>query len=165
MSSVDDAIKNFEGKITREKALLDAAKRMRDVHKDPGAIARATAQIKDATRNLEYFQSQVHDLKVRQAGSGMDNMSLQPGGPASRKAGNPLTPPPKDGWNGYVGQDQGGYGDSQGGYSNLSGGQGLMPPRAPYGQVPPGTQPKRPNYSKLGKLPSGLRWRIATDMC
>lgn len=146
--NVDETVANVQRKIDREKALINAANAMRQSTNNPAVLSRLDGQIRDGRRNIEYFESKLRDIDMQRTQTDMDNMSLQPG---TKKAGNPLTPPPKDGWNGYMGQDQGGYGDPPGGYSNLSGGQGLMPPRAPYAPPGPGSQqPKRPNYSKLG---------------
>jgi hypothetical protein len=146
--NIDETVTNVQHKINRERALINAANAMRQSTNNPAVLSRLDGQIRDGRRNIEYFEGTLRDLQMR-----MESMNLQPGGPASaRKAGNPLTPPPKDGWNGYVGPDQqGSYGDPQGGYSNLSGGTQLMPPRAPYAPAAPGAQqPKRGNYSKLG---------------
>jgi len=144
--NVDETVANVQKKIDREKALINAANAMRQSTNNPAVLSRLDGQIRDGRRNIEYFESKLRDLEVQRTQTGLDNMSLQPG---ARKANNPLTPPPKD-MNGYMGQDQGGYGDPQGGYSNLSGGQQLMPPRAPYAPQCPNSQPKRPNFSKLG---------------
>ncbi|KAF2266786.1 kinase C-like protein [Lojkania enalia] len=145
--NIDETVTNVQRKIDREKALINAANAMRQSTNNPAVLSRLDGQIRDGRRNIEYFEGTLRDLEMRRLGADMDNMNLQPG---ARKAGNPLTPPPKDGWNGYVGQDQGGYGDPQSGYSTLSGGHGLMPPRAPYAPSTPGAQQsKRPNYSKL----------------
>ncbi|KAL6703993.1 Serine/threonine kinase [Coniothyrium glycines] len=150
MASVDETVANVQRKIDREKALINAANAMRQSTNNPAVLSRLDGQIKDGRRNIEYFESKLRDLDVHRTTSAMDNMNLQPGGPGARKANNPLTPPPKDGWSGYVQpQDQGGYGGPQSQYSNLSGGDGLMPPRAPYAPPAPGAPSKRPNYSKL----------------
>lgn len=148
--SLEETVANVQHKINREKALINAANAMRQSTNNPAVLARLDGQIRDGRRNIEYFESKLRDIAVQQTQTGMDNMSLQPG--QSRKANNPITPPPKDGWDGgFPGPDQGGYGDPQGGYSNLSGGQGLMPPRAPFAPPGPGgPQAKRANYSKLG---------------
>lgn len=149
--NVDETVANVQRKIDREKALINAANAMRQSTNNPAVLSRLDGQIRDGRRNIEYFESKLRDLEMQRTQNDMGNMSLQQGGASSRKAGNPLTPPPKDGWNGYMGPDQGGYQNPQGGYGNLSGGQGLMPPRAPYAPPGPGSQqPKRPNYSKLG---------------
>lgn len=149
--NIDDTVTNIQHKINREKALINAANAMRQSTNNPAVLSRLDGQIRDGRRNIEYFEGTLRDLEMRRD---MENMNLQPGGAGSRKAGNPLTPPPKDGWDGYRAQDQGGYGDSQDGYSALSGGNIMMPPRPPYAQGPPGAvQPKRANYSKLG-MPS-----------
>lgn len=145
--NVDETVANVQRKIDREKALINAANAMRQSTNNPAVLSRLDGQIRDGRRNIDYFESKLRDLEVQRTQTGIDNMSLQPG---SSKSNNPLTPPPKDDWNGYMGQDQGGYANPQDAYGNLSGGQGLMPPRAPYAPQGPGSQPKRPNYSKLG---------------
>jgi len=149
MSSVDETVANVQRKIDRERALINAANAMRQSTNNPAVLSRIDGQIKDGRRNIDYFESKLRDIEVQRTTSGMDSMSLQPGG-ASRN--NPLTPPPKDGWGGGYGQDQGGYGASQN--AHLTGGNGLMPPRAPYAPPAPGAPNKRPNYSKLGM------WRV-----
>jgi hypothetical protein len=150
--NIDETVTTVQRKIDREKALINAANAMRQSTNNPAVLSRLDGQIRDGRRNIEYFESKLRDLDMQRTQSDMDNMSLQPG--SSRKANNPITPPPKDGWDGYMGQDQANYGDPQGaGYSDLGTGQGLMPPRAPYAPPGPGSQqPKRPNYSKLGML-------------
>lgn len=141
--NIDETVTNVQRKIDREKALIQAANAMRQSTNNPAVLSRLDGQIRDGRRNIEYFEGTLRDLEMRRTTTDMDNMSLQPG---SRKAGNPLTPPPKDGWNNYGGPDQG-FGDAQGGYNNAGGGPGLAPPRAPYAST---QQPKRANYSKLG---------------
>jgi classical protein kinase C len=146
MASVDETVANVQRKIDRERALINAANAMRQSTNNPAVLSRLDGQIKDGRRNIDYFESKLRDLDVQRTSTGMENMSLQPGhGP-----NNPLTPPPKDGWNGYMQQDQGGYGGPQSQYSQLSGGEALQPPRAPYAPPAPGAPNKRPNYSKLG---------------
>lgn len=133
MASVDETVANVQRKIDREKALINAANAMRQSTNNPAVLSRLDGQIKDGRRNIEYFESKLRDLDLQRTSSGMENMSLQP-----------------DGWNGYVGPDQGGYGGADGQYSQLGGGNGLMPPRAPYAPPAPGPHNnKRPNYSKL----------------
>jgi hypothetical protein len=151
-SNIDESVTDVQRKIEREKQLINAANAMRQSTNNPAVLSRLDGQIRDGRRNIEYFERALRDLEIRRMGSDMDSMSLQPAGSASRKAGNPLTPPPKDGWNGYMSQGQGGYGDGQTGYSTqLGGGHGLMPPQPPYAPGAPGSQqPKRANYSKLG---------------
>lgn len=151
MSSVDETVANVQRKIDRERALINAANAMRQSTNNPAVLSRLDGQIKDGRRNIEYFESKLRDLSVQRTAAGVENMSLQqPGGSATRKGDNPLTPPPKDGWNGYMPNDQGAYGGQQGQYGDLSAGKGLMPPRAPYAPPAPGAANKRPNYSKLG---------------
>lgn len=147
MANVDETVANIQKKIDREKALINAANAMRQSTGNQAVLSRLDTQIKDGRRNIAYFEEKLRDLEVQRTSTGMENMSLQPGGSGARKANNPLTPPPKDGWNDYVQPDHGGYG---GQYSDLSGGNGPMPPRAPFAAPAPGAQNKRPNYSKLG---------------
>lgn len=149
MSNVDETVANVQKKIDRERALINAANAMRQSTNNPAVLSRLDGQIKDGRRNIDYFESKLRDLEMQRTTSGMDGMSLQPGGSGSRKANNPLTPPPKDGWTGGYMPDQGGYGQPQSRGGNLSGGDGLMPPRAPYAPPAPGAPNKRPNYSKL----------------
>jgi hypothetical protein len=142
MSSVDDAVTNVQKKIDRERALINAANAMRQSTNNPAVLSRLDGQIKDGRRNIDYFEGKLRDLEVQRTTTGMDSMNLQPGGSGSRKANNPLTPPPKDGWGGGYIQDQSRNAPTPG--------DGLMPPRAPFAPSAPGTANKRPNYSKLG---------------
>ncbi|KAI4625151.1 Serine/threonine kinase [Alternaria ethzedia] len=144
MANVDETVANVQRKIDRERALINAANAMRQSTNNPAVLSRLDGQIKDGRRNIDYFESKLRDLDVQRTSTGMENMSLQPG----RGPNNPLTPPPKDGWNGYV-QEQGAYGGPESQYSQLSGGQALQPPRAPYAPPAPGAPNKRPNFSKL----------------
>jgi hypothetical protein len=150
MSSVDDTVAKVQQKIDRERALINAANAMRQSTNNPAVLSRLDGQIKEGRRNIDYFESKLRDVEVQRTTSGIDGMSLQPGASGSRNPNNPLTPPPKDGWNGGYVQEQSGYGAPPGPNANLSGGSGLMPPRAPYAATAPGAPNKRPNYSKLG---------------
>lgn len=155
MAPTDEAVREVQKKIDKEKALINAANTMRQSTNNPAVLSRLDGQIRDGRRHIEYFESKLRDIELQRTQTGMDSLSLQPG--TSSKGQNPVTPPPKDGWNNYMGADQGGYGDPPGGYSNLGGGSGLMPPRAPYAPQGPGSRPQRPNYSKLGMLPAPRR--------
>jgi serine/threonine protein kinase len=145
MANVEETVANVQRKIDREKALINAANAMRQSTNNPAVLSRLDTQIKDGRRNIDYFESKLRDLDLQRTTSGLDNMNLQPG----HSSTNPLTPPPKDNWDGYGQQDQGGYGGPQSQYSQLSGGDALQPPRAPFAPPPPGAPNKRPNYSKL----------------
>ena len=150
----DAAIQDLLRKIDREKAIINGANQMRQATPNAQVTSRAESQIKDARRNMQYFEQTLHELRSRKMGGDMNNLSLGNGGPPP--------PPPK----GYGGQQQqgrgmnnqqgyGGGGDygapGPGGYSQ-GGAPGMMPPRAPY--APPGPADRspraRPNYSKLG---------------
>ena len=146
MSNVNETIAAVQAKIDRERVLINAANAMRQSTNNPAVLSRLDGQIKDGRRNIDYFESKLRDLDVQRTAAGVESLSLQPGASGSRKANNPLTPPPKDGWNGYP--DATGYGAHQS--------PPLMPPSAPFAQPPPGAQNKRPNYSKLGTSPRSL---------
>lgn len=160
-SNIEGTIANVREKLEKERRFLNSANAMRNSTSNADVLSRLNAQLRDTRRNIDYFENTLQDLEMKKMGSGMDNMSLHPGESASRKAGNPLTPPPKDGWNGYMGQDQGDYGDAQGGYSQLSGGSVPMPQSGPFPPPAPSAQVKRPNYSKLGMSShSPAPWRL-----
>ena len=146
----DQAMQDLHRKIEREKAIINAANQMRQATNNAQVTSRAESQIRDARRNMQYFEQTLQDLRQRKMGSDMGNMSLSGNG-------GPPAPPPKGGQQrGYnqqgFGQQRGDYGTpGPGGYSER-GAPGLMPPRAPYAPPAPGDRsPKaRPNYSKLG---------------
>lgn len=149
-SNIEDTIANVREKLEKERLFLNKSNAMRNSTNNPDVLAGIERQLRESRRNIVYFESTLKDLEMKRMGSGMENMSLHPGESASRKANNPLTPPPKDGWNGYVGQGQADYGVSQSGFSNLGGGTGLMPQSGPFPPPAPSAQSKRPTYSKLG---------------
>ena len=143
----DQAIRDIERKITREQNIINAANRMRQTTSNADVTSRAEGQIRDARRNMQYFETTLQDLKRRQMGGEMNNLSI---------SGNGGPPPPPKGEQqrgmydaqGYGGQ--GGYG-TPGGY-NDGGAPGFKPPRAPgLAPGPADRSPRaRPNYSKLG---------------
>lgn len=144
----DAAIQDLHRKIDREKAIINAANQMRAATNNAGVNSRVESQIRDARRNMQYFEQTLNELKQRKMGSHMGNMSI---------SGNGGPPPPQHA--GQRGASNAGYGDygnpGPGGYSG-GGAPGMMPPRAPY--APPGPQDRatrqKANYSKLGKSPT-----------
>lgn len=148
----DAAIHAIKGKIDREKAIINAANQMRQATNNASVNARVESQIRDARRNIQYFETTLQDLQARKTGGDMSRLSLGNGGP----------PPPAHGSRASTGggmNNELGYGGGAdygspgpGGYSQ-GGAPGLMPPRAPY--APPGPSDRspraRPNYSKLGE--------------
>lgn len=142
----DAAIQDLHRKIDREKAIINAANQMRQATNNAGVNSRVESQIRDARRNMQYFEQTLNDLKARKMGADMSKMSI---------SGNGGPPPPQHG--GQRSANSAGYGDygapGPGGYS-MGGAPGMMPPRAPY--APPGPQDRSPrqkaNYSKLGEL-------------
>ena len=145
-------MQDLQRKIDREKAFISALNQMRQVTND-AQVPRVESQIRDARRNLQYFEQTLTDLRARKMGTDLDNMSLS--GPSAGSArGDPRTQRRPDG-SAYTGSaDYGAPGP--GGYSG-GGAPGLMPPRAPYAPPNPAadrTPRARPNYSKLGEKKS-----------
>lgn len=151
MSSNDDAtISDLHRKIERERMLINAANQMRQATNNSNVNSRIDSQVRDARRNLQYFEKTLQDLQTRKLGGDMSSMNLD--------CGNGGPPPPSHGApvaaGGYrdAPTDAGSYGTpGPGGYS-MGGGNGLMPPRAPYAPPAPSSGgPKgRPTYSRLG---------------
>ena len=152
----DAATKDIERKIEREKALINAANQMRQAYTNNQSVSeRLQNNIRDGRKNISYLEEKLTEMRERQMGNGMSDMSLSNnGGP----------PPPVHGGRIPQGgqqqsrqtyEDPGSYGKpGPGGYSQ-GGGQALMPPRAPYAPPAPGapTPKARPNYSRLGMRP------------
>lgn len=155
----DQAIKDILRKIERERNIINGANMARQATNNAQVTSRAEGQIRDAKRNMEYFEQTLQDLRRRQMGDNMGNLSISGNG-------GPL-PPPKGSAGGqqrgvydaHSFGGQGGYGPpGHGGYGE-GGPSGFKPPRAP-GMAPgPGPSDRspraRPNYSKLGEY---LRW-------
>lgn len=149
MSHNDDAaVQELIRKIDRENAIINAARQMSQATNNPAVSSRVDSQIREATRNINYFEQTLRDIQTRQMG----NLSVG-GGPAPPQHGMPPNGQSGRGSNNQSGYDtqQADYGaPGPGGYS--AGAGGMMPPRAPY--APPGPEERssrqRPNYSKLG---------------
>jgi classical protein kinase C len=146
----DAATQEIHRKIDRERAIINAANQMRQATNNASVTSRAESQIRDARRNIQYFEQTLTDIQTRKMGGDVANLSLHDnGGPT----------PPQHGRGGSAGSayrndpGHGGgadYGDPGPGGYGMGGPPGLMPPRAPY--APPDRTPRaRPNYSKLGK--------------
>jgi len=153
--SDDAAIGDILRKIEREKALITAANNMRQATQNAAVSSRLESNVRDARRNIQYFEQTLQDLQSRKMGDGMNNLSLSGNGgppPPSHSRGLSASAIPQQTPTQY--EDPGSYGNpGPGGYS-MGGGNGLMPPRAPYAPPPPGPQSttprNRPNYSRLG---------------
>lgn len=146
----DAAVAEIYRKIERERAIINAANQMRQATNNASVNSRVEANIRDARRNIQYFEQTLQNLQERKMGNGMNNLSL---------SGNGGPTPPQHGGRGGSGggsNDQG-YGadygtPGPGGYSE-GGAPGMMPPRAPFATPGPDnrTPRARPNYSKLGE--------------
>ena len=126
----DEAIKDLHRKIERERAIINAANAMRQATNNAQVNSRVESQIRDARRNMQYFEQTLADLQQRKMAPDMGNLSI------SENGGRPA-PPPKNGPRGIDDFNQGG-------------GQGMRPPQAPYAPPADRGPRQRPNYSKLG---------------
>lgn len=129
----DQAIQDLHRKIERERAIINAANAMRQATNNAQVNSRVESQIRDARRNMQYFEQTLADLQQRRSAPDLGNLSI------SENGGRPK-PPPKDGSS--RGQDDYGQG----------GAPGMRAPQAPYAQPGPADRGprQRPNYSKLG---------------
>ena len=156
MSHNDEAaVQELIRKIDRENAIINAARQMSQATNNPAVSSRVDSQIREATRNINYFEQTLRDIQTRQMG----NLSVSGAGNGSGPA-PPQRGMPPNGQSGRGSNNQSGYGTQQGDYGApgpggySAGAGGMMPPRAPY--APPGPEERtgrtRPNYSKLGML-------------
>ena len=156
----DEALANIHRKIEREKVLLNGANAMRQQTNNDAVRSRLDSQMREARRNIQFFEEKLRDLQMKRVGSGLESMSISSGStmrPASGDMygaeGDPPAPLPKDAAGGWSGGDQGSYGSLP--YSEIGAHGDIMPPRHPF--APPGPTssiPKpRPNFTKLGAWP------------
>ncbi|KAI1267163.1 hypothetical protein F5Y18DRAFT_444127 [Xylariaceae sp. FL1019] len=145
----DEAIKNIQSKIDREKAYLNGANTMRRQTNNDDVRSRLDDKIKAARRNIEFFEEKLGQLQLKRLNQGVDSMNLGSGSSMGDPRGDadaPL-PPPKDAgqWSG----DRGSYGSMQ--YSQIGGHGDAMPSRGPYAPHEPGAPVPhpRPNFTKL----------------
>jgi len=142
----DAAVADIYRKIERERAIINAANQMRQATNNASVNSRVEANIRDARRNIQYFEQTLQSLQERKMGNDMNNLSL---------SGNGVPTPPQHGRgagsSGSAGHDGYDYGTpGPGGYSE-GGAPGMMPPRAPFAAPGPADRSPRarPNYSKL----------------
>lgn len=147
----DDAtVSDLHRKIERERALINAANQMRGATNNANVNSRLDSSIRDAQRNIRYFEQTLQDLQTRRVGNDMQGMSLGDGGPRppahSRESAGPRQTQDR-----Y--DDPSGYGAPDGQGYSTGGGHDLMPPRPIYDREQPGVSASRPrpNYSRLGK--------------
>lgn len=148
---------NIYRKIEREKVLLNGANAMRQQTNNDAVRSRLDSQMREARRNITFFEEKLRELQMKRVGQGMESMSISSGststtmrpgsGDVPAEVDAPQ-PPPKDagGWS----ADRGSYGSLP--YSQIGGHGDMMPPRHPYAPPGPNTAiPKpRPNFTKLG---------------
>lgn len=153
----DAAVQDIYRKIEREKALLEGYNRVRQATSNAVVNSKIESQIREAQRNIDYFQQTLNNLQQRRATESMRNLSLQQGGNGGPAP--PLHGMPDNGMSGLGHNNQQGYGGGTGsdygnpgpgGYSG-GGAPGMMPPRPPFASGPNDRSPAaRPNYGKLG---------------
>ena len=86
----DAAVQDICRKIDREKAIINAANQLRQATNNASVNSRADSQIRDARRNIAYFEQTLNDLQARKVGEGMGNMSVSDnGGPPPPQHGVP----------------------------------------------------------------------------
>ncbi|KAG5977802.1 Serine/threonine kinase [Claviceps digitariae] len=148
MSEDEKKMQDIYRKIEREKNIINAAQAMRSQTTNETVRSRLETQLRDGRRNLQFFEEKLRDIQVRQAGQGVENMSLGGGGASADDNSSAPVPLPKDSPGAWAG-DQGGYGTAP--YSQIGQHGDLMPPRHPYAPQEPGAGiPKaRPNFTKL----------------
>ena len=129
----DQAIQDLHRKIERERAIINAANAMRQATNNAQVNSRVDSQIRDAQRNMQYFQQTLQDLQQRMSAPDMSSLTI------SENGGRPA-PPPKDGSRGADNYNQGA-------------GPGMRAPQPQYAQPGPSDRGprQRPNYSKLGR--------------
>ncbi|KAK5136619.1 Serine/threonine kinase [Meristemomyces frigidus] len=150
----DAAVQDLCRKIDREKTIINAANQMRQATNNASVNSRVDSQIRDARRNIQYFEQTLNDLQARKLSEDVSNMSVSDnGGPPPPQHGVP-----GGGRSGGGSNNQQGYGGGEADYGapaagdySMGGAPGLMPPRAPYAPPGPGDRSPRgrPNYSKL----------------
>ncbi|KAF2859292.1 hypothetical protein K470DRAFT_249697 [Piedraia hortae CBS 480.64] len=147
----DAAIQDIQRKIEREKAIINAATQMARATNNAAVNARVDSSIRDARRNIQYFEQTLGDLQARRVGGDLAGLSLRSG-----SAAGSAPPTPRHGGSGSGSNNQLGHGGGSGDYGDAGpggyalGGRGVMPPNAPY--APPGPDGRsrdRPHYSKL----------------
>lgn len=166
----NNVIQDILAKIEREKNLIKGCMSMSKSTDNAAVQAQADNQIREARRNINYFESTLRDLQMKQMGQvsqGVGNMNIQGGPPNSARGPqggyraqgaaattgpySPQTLGPAYGRGAHGGNGraadygEGGYSDT----NNPSNGpnRGPYPPGAPSS---PRSAP-RPNYSRLGK--------------
>ena len=117
----DAAAQQIYQKIEREKAIINAANALRQATNNASVLSRGESQIRDARRNIQYFEQRLQELRTRQ---GMGNLSISGnGGPPPPQHGSPGGGRSGGGMNnqqGYGGGGQGDYGNpGPGGYLSL----------------------------------------------
>ncbi|KAG9927973.1 hypothetical protein KCV05_g6159, partial [Aureobasidium melanogenum] len=72
----DAAISDLCRKIEREKTLIAGFNSMRQATNNSQVNSRIDSQVRDAQRNLKYFEKTLQDLQSRKLGDHMSNMNL-----------------------------------------------------------------------------------------
>lgn len=148
----DEALfKDISGKIERERRLIDGYTRVRQSSNNPQVQSSTDVQIRDARRNIQYFESKLKELQTRR---GMNNLSL--GGASNGRPQQPGRGQPQPGYQPYGPESVGSRRDyGAGGYSDPQVAE-TGPRRAPYDPPAPGAPPAKSGqrYTRLGTFGS-----------
>lgn len=157
----DPLVSDIQRKIDRERAIVEAATRMRQKAAQ-SMQPTIDNQIHEGRRNIDYLEGRMRELQMRRMGQGIGSLSLGQGNGASSSSSKASGPQQRASGGNRGGQqtrqsgftkEDADYGDAgPGGYSDLHSPHS-MPARAPFGPSGPGgAVPKgRPNYSRLGE--------------
>ncbi|EPE07001.1 protein kinase c [Ophiostoma piceae UAMH 11346] len=158
----DEAIRDIEKKIDREKGLLQGALDMSKKTSNKDVLSKLESQIIAARRNLQFYTDTLNKVKERRLGQGMENMSLGHHSSASTSSTMrprsadlrntqeaPPTPPPKDAgsnWSETSTLHSQNYVGGAGAAGAAYGSDALQSPT--YGDSTPAIK-VRPNFTKL----------------
>ena len=156
----DEAIRDIEKKIDREKGLLQGALDMSKKTSNKDVLSKLESQIIAARRNLQFYTETLNKVKERRVGQGMENMSLGHHSSASTSSMRPRsadlrntqeappTPPPKDAGSNWSETSTVHSQNFAGGVGGAYGSDALQSPT--YGDSTPAIK-VRPNFTKLGE--------------
>lgn len=130
----DEAIRDIQRKIDKERALMNAANLMRAQTDNEAVRSRIDGEIRDGRRNTQFFEERLRELQMRRLNQGVGQMGIR------GSSDGPPPPPPKD--------------SSSLQYSQIGQHGDRMPSHGPFPAQPPGSSmPQgRANFTKLGTM-------------
>jgi TolA-binding protein len=132
-------------KIDREKAIIHAANHIRHATSNASVNAQVESQIRDARRNIEYFQQTLQELETRKMDEDLNVLAIQ-----NVENKRPPSQGHKDS-SGFGGNTEKGLVVSEYDSRDVGGARETLPHTASY--TAPGLENRLPypNYSGLGK--------------